>query len=81
MRKLNSNNFWKVLFVSSLCVAIIGLYNLNNLNYVNISGDGIPNLPQKEPPIEYPWNQAIQYMIIVAVSVSMAIFSLYKVFH
>ena len=64
--KMMSNTIWKILLVSSLLVVILGLYAFNNLNYLNISGDGVPNRPQKEPPIEYPQDQAVQIVFVVA---------------
>ena len=72
--------FWKILLVSSLLVVILGLYAFNNLNYLNISGDGVPNRPQKEPPIEYPQDQAVQMIVIVALSATIAVYSIAKIF-
>jgi hypothetical protein len=76
---MNNNTFWKLLLVSSLLVITIGLYTLNNLT-VNISGDGIPNRPQKEPPIEYPQETANQIIILVVLSTIIAFFSMFKIF-
>jgi ABC-type lipoprotein release transport system permease subunit len=76
---MNSNTFWKLLLVSSLLVVILGLYALNNLNYLNISGDGVPNRPQKEPPIEYPWDQAVQIIVIVVLSAITTLYSMAKI--
>lgn len=79
MSQLNSNNLWKLLLISSILIVAIGLYSLNNLE-ANISGDGVPNRPQKEPPLEYPWDQAVQIIVIVALSVITAIYSSVKIF-
>ena len=78
VNKMNINTFWKFLLVSSLLVITVGFYMLNNLA-VNISGDGIPNRPQKEPPIEYPWDQANQIISIMVLSAILSVFSLYKI--
>jgi len=72
--------FWKILLVSSLSVVILGLYAFNNLSYLNISGDGVPNRPQKEPPIEYPQDQAVQIIAIVALSAITVVYSTAKIF-
>lgn len=62
----------------SMLISAFGLFALNNLD-TNISGDGIPNKPQREPPIEYPWDQALQIIAIVAFSAITAIYSLVKI--
>ena len=68
----------------SICIKLIsgypGLYAFNSLNYLNISGDGVPNRPQKEPPIEYPQDQAVQIIFIVALSAITAVISISKIF-
>ena len=78
---MNSNTFWKILLVSSLSVVILGLYAFSNLSYLNISGDGVPNRPQKEPPIEYPQDQAVQLIAIVVLSAIVTVYSTVKIFH
>ena len=77
---MNSTTFWKLLLVSSLLVVIFGLYAFDNLNYVNISGDGVPNRPQKEPPIEYPWDQAFQIIVVVVLSAIVTVYSMARIF-
>lgn len=79
MNELNSNTFWKLLLVSSILIGIFGLFSLGNLD-TNISGDGIPNRPQREPPIEYPWDQAVQIIAVVALSAITTIYSAIKIF-
>jgi hypothetical protein len=46
----------------------------------NISGDGIPNRPQREPPVEYNWNLAVEIIAVVALSVMTAIYSGIRIF-
>ncbi|MFX0202588.1 MAG: hypothetical protein ACFFCW_41320 [Candidatus Hodarchaeota archaeon] len=79
MSQLTSNTLWKLLLVSSLLVVALGFHAFINLD-TNISGDGIPNRPQKEPPIEYPWNQAAQFIFIMVLSITTAVYSGSKVF-
>jgi hypothetical protein len=76
---LNPHTFWKLLLVSSILIGAFGLFTLSNLD-TNISGDGIPNRPQREPPIEYPWDQAVQIIATVALSAITAIYSGIKIF-
>jgi len=66
------------LLVSSILVVALGLYALNNLE-MNISGDGIPNRPQRGPPLEYPWDQAVPIILFVVSSAITAIYSWFKV--
>lgn len=68
------------MLASSLLVVILGLYAFSNLNYLNISGDGVPNRPQKEPPIEYPWDQAVQIIAVVVLSAVTTVYSMAKIF-
>ena len=79
MNELNSRSFWKLLLVSSILIGTLGLFALDNLD-TNISGDGIPNRPQKEPPIKYPWDQAVQIIAVIALSAITAIHSWVKNF-
>jgi hypothetical protein len=74
MVDLNSQLIWKVLLVISVGVTIISLLSMIGLKE-NISGDGIPNRPQGGPPIEYPWDQAMQKLLIAALSAITALFS------
>lgn len=76
---MNPNTFWKLLFISSILIGVLGLFTLSNLD-VNISGDGIPNRPQKEPPIKYPWDKAVQSIAVVVISAITAIYSGVKTF-
>ena len=45
-------NYWKVVLGVGILVTMLSLISLPTL-YGNISGDSIPNRPQREPPIEY----------------------------
>ena len=74
MSRLNSNSVWKILLVAGLLVSALGVYRLVNLD-VDISGDGVPNRPQREPPVEYPWDEAIQIAVVVVLSVALALYS------
>ena len=77
--ELNPNTFLKLLLVSSILIGTFGLFALGNLDTI-ISGDGIPNRPQREPPIEYPWDKAVQIIAVVALSAVTAIYSGIKIF-
>ena len=68
---------WKILLVVSTLVFFISLISLPNL-YENISGDSIPNRPQKEPPIVYRWDLALTRIIIAIISLIVGIYSLKK---
>ena len=68
---------WKILVVVSTLVFLISLLSLPNL-YENISGDSIPNRPQKEPPIVYRWDLAVTIIIIAIISIIVGIYSLKK---
>jgi len=74
LSRLNSNSVWKILLVAGLVMSSLGVYRLVNLD-VDISGDGIPNRPQREPPVEYPWDEAIQIAVVVVLSVALALYS------
>ncbi len=76
---MNPNTFWKLLLISSILIGVLGVFALGNLD-INISGDGIPNRPQKEPPSEYPWDKAVQVIAVVALSAIAAIYSGLKIF-
>ncbi len=71
---MNSNSVWKLLLVVGLLMSAVGVYRLVNLD-VDISGDGIPNRPQREPPVEYPWDQAVPIFVVVVLSVALALYS------
>lgn len=62
------------MLVAGLLVSALGLYRLVNLD-VDISGDGIPNRPQREPPVEYPWDQAVPIAVVVVLSVVLVLYS------
>jgi len=72
---LNTHTFWKLFLVSSILIGAFGLFALGNLD-TNISGDGIPNKPQSARA----WDQAVQIITVVALSVITAIYSGIKIF-
>lgn len=69
---------WKTLFVLSTLIILFILGSLPSL-YENISGDGIPNRPQGEPPIVYRWDLATQRIILAFVSMTVGAISLRKI--
>jgi len=73
-----SKDSWKI--VLGVCVLAL-VYNLSTFpNYVsNISGDGIPNRPQKEPPLEYHWDDIIQRVVLLVLSFGFGFYSLNKI--
>jgi len=75
---LNPNTFWRLLLASSILIGVLGILALDDID-TNISGDGIPNRPQREPPIEYPWDRALQIIAVVALSAMTAIYSWVKI--
>ena len=75
MNDLNPHTFWKLLLVSSILIGAFGLFTLSNLD-TNISGDGIPNKPQSARA----WDQAVQIIVVVALSALAAIYSGIKIF-
>lgn len=74
-----NKNIWKLGLVIALTVALLSLFSLATLQE-RISGDGVPNRPQKEPPLEYPWDQAARNIIIAVVSVVVAIYSWRRIY-
>ena len=60
-----SSRIWKILLVLSALFTTLSLSSLPGL-YENISGDSIPNRPQREPPIEYRWDVALSRIFIAA---------------
>jgi hypothetical protein len=58
--------YWKMIFGFSLIITILSLLSLPSL-YENISGDSIPNVSQKGPPIEYKWDTAIIRIVIAVI--------------
>jgi hypothetical protein len=68
------NRFWIILLIISISLTIYSLFSMTSLRE-DISGDGIPNRPQKGPPIEFSWGQAIQSIIIAIVSISISVIS------
>ena len=74
---MGSNNNWNILLWVSVLILVFSLVSLPSL-YENISGDSVPNRPQKEPPIEYQWDTAILRIIVAIISMAVSIYSLNK---
>ena len=75
---MGSNNNWNILLWVSVLILVFSLVSLPSL-YENISGDSVPNRPQKEPPIEYQWDIAILRIIVAIISMVVSIYSLNKI--
>ena len=75
---MGSNNNWNILLWVSVLILVFSLVSLPSL-YENISGDSVPNRPQKEPPIEYQWDTAILRIIVAIISMVVSIYSLNKI--
>jgi len=70
--------YWKIVLGVGVIMTIFSLMSLPSL-YENISGDGIPNRPQKEPPIEYRWDIAISRVTIALISLSISVFAFTRI--
>ena len=69
---------WKKILGLSILITVLCLISLPTL-YENISGDNIPNRPQKEPPIEYQWDTAISRILIALLSSASSIYAYNKI--
>jgi len=47
---------------------------------MSISGDGILDHPQREPPLEYSGDRAVPIILFMVLSVITAVYSWFKVF-
>lgn len=74
MIALNSKSSFKLLLILSLLVALVSLGSLPYLK-VDLSGDGVPNVSQQGPPVEYPWDQAIIRILVAVLSLGVAVYS------
>jgi len=72
------SGYWKIILGVSTIVTILSILSLPSL-YENISGDNIPNRPQKEPPIEYQWDTAISRILIALLSSAISIYAYNKI--
>jgi hypothetical protein len=70
--------YWKLVLGVSVIVLLYSLISLPTL-YENISGDSIPNRPQKEPPIEYQWDAAYLRIGVAIISLAVSIYSFNKI--
>lgn len=71
------SRIWQILLVVCALVIVLSLSSLPGL-YENVSGDGIPNRPQKEPPNKYRWDIALSRIFIAVVSLTVGIYSFRK---
>jgi hypothetical protein len=71
-------DYWKIILGLSILVTVLSLASLSVL-YENISGDNIPNRPQKEPPIEYQWDTAISRILVALISSAISIYAYNKI--
>ena len=65
---------WKVIQSISILVLLVSILTFPTPSQ-NVSGDGIPNRPQREPPIEYQWDAVIQRIGLIVITAGMAIYS------
>ena len=75
---MNSNSPWNIVLGISIIVFVVSIATFPSLSE-NISGDGVPNRPQREPPIEYQWDSVIQRIVVIVLSVVAAFFSYNKI--
>jgi hypothetical protein len=71
-------DYWKIILGLGIIITVLSLISLPTL-YENISGDNIPNRPQKEPPIEYQWGTAITRILIAVISSAISIYAYNKI--
>jgi hypothetical protein len=71
-------DYWKIILGLSILITVLSLASLPVL-YENISGDNIPNRPQKEPPIEYQWDTAISRILVALISSAISIYAYNKI--
>ncbi len=70
--------FWIIIVILGILFSVLNLLSLAML-YENISGDSIPNRPQKQPPIEYQWDIAITRIVVAILSLGISIYSFQKI--
>ena len=69
-----STEYWKIILGVSILITVLSLISLPTL-YEDISGDSIPNLSQRGPPIEYQWDIAISRIVIAVISLAVSVYS------
>lgn len=72
--KMNRSNPWNVVLGISIILVIVSIATFPPL-YHNISGDGVPNRTQREPPIIYQWDSVIQRIIMAVLFAGIAVYS------
>ena len=71
---MSSSLSWKIVLGISIIVLVASIATFPSLTE-NISGDGVPNRPQREPPIEYQWNSVITRIVLIVLSFGVAVYS------
>lgn len=66
--------YWRIILGIGILITVISLISLPTL-YEDISGDSVPNVSQKGPPIEYQWDVAVSRIVIAGVSLALSIYS------
>ncbi len=69
---------WKILLLVSVLVTAAMVLSLPSL-YENVSGDSIPNRPQREPPVEYQWDQLMYRVTLAMISAVIGVYSWKKI--
>lgn len=70
--------YWKIILVVSILITMLSLISLPTL-YENVSGDSVPNISQKGPPIEYQWDTAVSRILIAIIFLAVSLYSYNKV--
>jgi len=68
------DKYWKIILGISILIAVLSLISLPTLNE-DISGDSIPNVSQKGPPIGYQWDTALSRIVIAVLFSVVSIYS------
>ena len=72
------DQYWKITLGVSILITMLSLISLPTL-YENISGDSVPNVSQKGPPIEYQWDTAISRILIALLFLAVSLYSYNKI--
>jgi hypothetical protein len=75
---MDSISTWKLIQGISILVLLASLITFPPLSQ-DISGDGIPNQPQREPPIEYQLDLVFQKIVLIIITAGIAIYSTNKI--
>ena len=77
-KSMESDTLWKILLGVSILVLVYSLASFPQV-YTKISGDGIPNRPQKELLIENQWAAVIQKIVLIVLSIGVGLYSFNQV--